>query len=35
MRRIRETILDGSFASFRREFVSSYRVWNGAEKDES
>jgi queuine tRNA-ribosyltransferase len=35
MRRIRTAILDGSFASFRREFVSGYRVWNGAEKDES
>jgi queuine tRNA-ribosyltransferase len=35
MRRIRAAILDCSFASFRREFVSGYRVWNGAEKDES
>ena len=35
MRRIRTAILDGSFASFRREFVSGYRVWNGADKDES
>jgi hypothetical protein len=35
MRKIRATILDGSFAEFRKEFVSGYRVWNAAEKDES
>lgn len=31
MRKIRTTILDGSFAEFRREFVSGYRVWNPEE----
>ena len=35
MRKIRASILDGSFAEFRKEFVSGYRVWNAAEKDES
>jgi len=31
MRKIRATILDGSFAEFRKEFVSGYRVWNAME----
>ena len=33
MRKIRETILDGSFAEFRKEFVAGYRVWNAEEKE--
>ena len=33
MRRIREAILNGSFAEFRKEFVSGYRVWNATDKD--
>ena len=28
MRRMRDAILAGSFAEFRRDFVSGYRVWN-------
>ena len=35
MRKIRTTILDGSFAEFRREFVSGYRVWNAEERNET
>jgi queuine/archaeosine tRNA-ribosyltransferase len=31
MRKIRSSILDGSFAEFRREFVSGYRVHNAVE----
>ncbi|MFZ0615093.1 MAG: tRNA guanosine(34) transglycosylase Tgt [Chthoniobacterales bacterium] len=31
MRKIRSSILDGSFAEFRREFVSGYRVHNAIE----
>ena len=34
MGKIRASILDGSFAEFRREFVSGYRVWNAGEKEE-
>ena len=34
MRKIRTAILDGSFAEFRREFVSGYRVWNATGKEE-
>ena len=34
MRKIRSTILDGSFAEFRKEFVSGYRVWNAPDKEE-
>jgi len=33
MGKIRSAILDGSFAEFRKEFVSGYRVWNAGEKD--
>ena len=33
-RKIRTAILDGSFAEFRREFVSGYRVWNATGKEE-
>lgn len=35
MKRIRAAILDGSFSTFRSEFVSGYRVWNPDEKSES
>jgi len=35
MGRIRAAILDGNFAEFRKEFVSGYRVWSAAEKDET
>jgi queuine tRNA-ribosyltransferase len=35
MKKIRVAILDGSFSEFRREFVSGYRVWNGADRDET
>lgn len=35
MRRIRASILGGSFAEFRREFVAGYRVWNAVESDET
>jgi len=35
MRKIRSSILDGTFAEFRREFVSGYRVWSGADRDET
>lgn len=31
MRKIRSSILDGTFAEFRREFVSGYRVWSPEE----
>ncbi len=31
MRQIRTTILDGSFARFRKEFIAGYRVWNAPE----
>jgi queuine/archaeosine tRNA-ribosyltransferase len=31
MRKIRESILEGSFAEFRKEFVSGYRVWKAEE----
>jgi queuine tRNA-ribosyltransferase len=34
MRKIRSAILDGTFAEFRREFVSGYRVWSPEEKAE-
>jgi hypothetical protein len=34
MKKIRASVLDGSFAEFRREFVAGYRVWNAAEKEE-
>ncbi len=33
MGKIRSAILDGSFAEFRKDFVSGYRVWNAGEKD--
>jgi queuine tRNA-ribosyltransferase len=35
MRKIRSSILDGTFAEFRREFVAGYRVWSGADRDET
>ncbi|NBZ96304.1 MAG: tRNA guanosine(34) transglycosylase Tgt [Proteobacteria bacterium] len=31
MRKIRSSILDGTFAEFRREFVAGYRVWSPEE----
>jgi queuine tRNA-ribosyltransferase len=31
MRRIRASILDGSFQEFREKFVSGYRVWKAEE----
>jgi queuine tRNA-ribosyltransferase len=35
MRKIRSTILDGTFSDFRREFVSGYRVWTPEERNET
>ena len=35
MKKIRGTILDGSFSDFRKDFVSGYRVHNAVEKDEA
>jgi len=35
MKKIRASILDGSFAEFRKEFVSGYRVWNASEREET
>jgi queuine tRNA-ribosyltransferase len=33
MGKIRNAILDGSFAEFRQKFVAGYRVWKAEEKE--